>query len=82
MKIHFTKKEFRLLIDMISIAEWVMNSHKTGENPKSEPYEKLDQKFCHMPKILGLTILSFMTSKWENIIQHGNTKMRGRIAHL
>ncbi|MEJ2689823.1 MAG: hypothetical protein P8130_07715 [Deltaproteobacteria bacterium] len=53
MKIHFTKKEFRLLIDMISIAEWVMSSHKTGENPKSEPYEKLEQKILSYAKDFG-----------------------------
>ena len=28
MKIHFTKKEYRLLLDMLYIADWVMNSHQ------------------------------------------------------
>ena len=60
MKINFTKKEYRLLIDMIHIAEWVMNSHSTGENPKSEPYEKIGQKILSYAKDFG----------FENLVVH------------
>jgi hypothetical protein len=57
MKIHFTKKEYRLLLDMVSIANWVMNSHTTGNNSKSEPYEELEQKILSYAKDAGFESL-------------------------
>lgn len=53
MKIHLTKNEYRLLLDIVSIAEWVMNSHKVGDNPKSAPYEKIEQKILSYAKDFG-----------------------------
>lgn len=53
MKIHFTKKEYRSLLDLISIAEWVMNSHKMGDEPRSEPYEQIEQKILSFAKDFG-----------------------------
>jgi len=52
MKINITKSEYRLLLDVLSISDWVMNSHKIGKNPKSEPYKELEQKFMSFAKIL------------------------------
>ena len=60
MKIHFTKKEYRLLLDMISIAEWVMNAYTTKDHPQSEPYEELEQKILSYAKEYG----------FENLIMH------------
>ena len=53
MKVHFTKKEYRLLLDIFSIAEWVMNSHKVGDDPKSEPYKNIEQKILSYAKDFG-----------------------------
>tara|TARA_B100000614_G_C14527747_1_gene485210 strand:- start:525 stop:974 length:450 start_codon:yes stop_codon:yes gene_type:complete len=53
MKINITKKEYRLLLDVFSIATWVMNSHKYEPDPKSEPYETLEQKFLAFAKEFG-----------------------------
>ena len=53
MKIHLTKTEYRLLFDLVQIAEWVMNSHKVGDNPKFEPYEKIEQKILSYAKNFG-----------------------------
>ncbi len=45
MKIHLTKKEYRLLLDILFISNWVMTARKIGgENPKAKPYEDLEQK--------------------------------------
>ena len=53
MKINFTKKEYRLLIDMIYISEWIMNSRDTGENEKTKPYSELEQKIYSHAKEYG-----------------------------
>lgn len=53
MKINITKKEYRLLLDVFSIATWVMNSHKYEPDPKSVPYENLEQKFMALAKDFG-----------------------------
>lgn len=65
MKIHFTKKEYRLLLDIVSIADWVMNSHTTGNNPKSEPYEELEQKIFSYAKDAGLENLVMYNKQYD-----------------
>jgi hypothetical protein len=44
MKINITKKEYRLLLDVFAIAEWVINAYKVESDPETEPYNKLEQK--------------------------------------
>ncbi len=53
MKINITKKEYRLLLDIFSIATWVMNSHKYEPDPKTIPYETLEKKFMAFAKDFG-----------------------------
>ena len=65
MKIHLTKKEYRLLLDILSISEWVMNSHKTGGNPKSEPYQKIEQKIFSYAKDFGFENLVMYEEQLE-----------------
>jgi hypothetical protein len=65
MKINITKKEYRLLLDVFSIADWVMTSHKTGKDPKVEPYQKLEQKFLAFAKDFGYEDLVEYNKKTE-----------------
>lgn len=44
MKINFTKKEYRLLVDLLEISEWVLNSHDTEDDPEKKKYSELIQK--------------------------------------
>ena len=44
MKIHFTKKEYRLLLDMLYIADWVMNSHQLINERSHKEHEDLYNK--------------------------------------
>jgi len=53
MKIHFTKKEYRLLLDMIYISEWIMNSRTIDENEMSKPYGELEQKILSYARECG-----------------------------
>ena len=45
MKIEITKKEYRALLDVFHIADWVLHSYKTEEGPETEEYRNLEQKF-------------------------------------
>lgn len=44
MEMQLSKDEYRLLLDMIYISEWVMNSHKLEEDAKVKPYKQVAQK--------------------------------------
>ena len=53
MKINFTKKEYRLLLDMVEIAEWVLSAHKSKPSDEVEKYSELYQKILSRAKEMG-----------------------------
>ena len=53
MKINFTKKEYRLLLDMVEMAEWVLNAHKTASSDEIKKYSDLYQKILSYAKEMG-----------------------------
>ena len=44
MKINFTKAEYRILLDVVYLGEWMLTAHDTEEAPEKEKYEDLVQK--------------------------------------
>lgn len=50
MKIHFSKKEYRHLIDLLEIADWVINSHRIGRKGEPKHYGDLIQKIFSYAK--------------------------------
>ncbi|MDI6791797.1 MAG: hypothetical protein QME81_02855 [bacterium] len=44
MKIDLTQREYERLLDMLYIAEWVMNACKVEDDPRTEAYKELEQK--------------------------------------
>ncbi len=54
MKINFTKNEYRFLLDMVEIAEWVLNAHKSKPSDEVEKYSELYQKILSHAKEMGL----------------------------
>jgi hypothetical protein len=44
MKIDITKEQYRDLLDLLYIAEWVLIAHKTEEDPRTRPYDKVIEK--------------------------------------
>ena len=44
MKIDITKDEYRDLLDLLYMADWILRAHKTGEDPRTGPYDKVIQK--------------------------------------
>jgi hypothetical protein len=53
MKIEITKKEYRTLLDIFHIADWVLHAYKTEEGPETEEYRNLEQKFLSLAKEMG-----------------------------
>ncbi len=60
MKIDLTRQEYRDLLDILSIAHWVLNAHKVERDPRTERYEKLEQKFFALAKQM----------KYENLVSY------------
>jgi hypothetical protein len=53
MKLNFTKNEYRLLLDMVEIAEWVLNAHRTGPSDEIKKYSDLYQRILAHAKEMG-----------------------------
>ena len=53
MKINFTKKEYRSLLDIIQIADWIINSHSIEQRKETEEYEEVFQKPLACAKEMG-----------------------------
>lgn len=60
MKIDLTRKEYRTLLDMVYIAEWIINAHRVDSDPRTEPYGALQQKVFALAKQM----------KYENLIEY------------
>jgi hypothetical protein len=57
MKIDITNKEYRALLDIFHIADWVLNPYKTKEGPETEEYRNLEQKFFSFAQEMGFANL-------------------------
>jgi hypothetical protein len=53
MKINFTKNEYRLLLDMVEMAEWVLNAHRTDPSDEVKKYSELYQRILSHAKEMG-----------------------------
>ena len=51
MNIELSKKEFRRLLDMVYIGNWVLNS--TRGNDRFEDYDKLESKLFSLGRDVG-----------------------------
>ena len=53
MKVEFSKAEYRTLIEMLYISEWVVTSYDEEPDPKKERYFHLCQKIYASAKAMG-----------------------------
>ena len=63
MHIELTKKEFRLLLDMVYIGNWVLNS--TRGNDRFRQYDDIESKLFALCRENGMPILA---EPWEDTI--------------
>ncbi len=54
MKINFTKKEYKALLTVLYISDWVMHSHDTELDPETQKYKDLEQKILSFAKDFGM----------------------------
>ena len=57
MKINFTKNEYRLLLELIYLGQWMVEAHEIDESPETEKYEMLIQKIYSHASEMGCTDL-------------------------
>jgi len=50
MKINFTKKEYRLLLDVIFMADWILHAHDTEPRSDTKEYSELIQRLMSYAK--------------------------------
>lgn len=60
MKIHLTKNEYRLLIELLTMCEWVMHAHEVDSNEKCKDHDSLIQKMMSY----------YMDFKCEDLIEY------------
>jgi len=53
MKINITKKEYRVLLDMLTIADWIMHAHAIGKEEHHLEHEALKDKLLSYYKEMG-----------------------------
>lgn len=53
MKVNITKKEYKVLVDMLEIADWVLRSYRLEDDPETAEYQALGQKFLALAKDMG-----------------------------
>lgn len=67
MKINFTKKEYRALVEMLEMANWITTSHKVDPNEQPKKYNDLTEKVYSFAEKMDCTdILEFN----ENMDRH------------
>jgi len=57
MNINLTKKEYRLLLDLVYIGDWVLHAHQEEESEDTEEYRMLSQKIYGFAKEMGFDSL-------------------------
>ena len=62
MQIELTKKEFRSLLDLVYIGNWVLNS--TRGNDRFQVYDDLESKLFSLCRDNGMKVL---VDKWEGV---------------
>ena len=76
MEIDLTRKEYRDLLDMLYIAEWVLNANRDEDDPRTKRYSKVEQKFFAMAKAMKYENLIEYYPEDKNIFRQENMKKR------
>ena len=59
MRIELTTAEYRQLVDVLYLAEWLLTAHKVGDDPRVATYHELVQKLYAHAQEMGLSHLNF-----------------------
>jgi hypothetical protein len=53
MKINITKKEYKTLLEVLEITDWILHAHKTDQPEESSSFRELEQKIFALAKDFG-----------------------------
>jgi hypothetical protein len=53
MKIEISKGEYKVLLQILEMADWVLTAHKTKEDVRHKPYRRLEQKIFALAEVMG-----------------------------
>lgn len=53
MKIEISKGKYKILLQILEMADWVLTAHKTDEEKRHKPYWKLEQKIFSLAEVMG-----------------------------
>jgi len=54
MKLNFTKKEYRTLVEMLLIADWILRAHEVAPREETKPFSELRKKILAHHKEMGM----------------------------
>ncbi len=54
MKIDISKKEYKVLIEILDAADWVFHSHEYEKDPRKDPYDRVMQKVYSYATKMGM----------------------------
>ncbi len=54
MNVSMTQREYRLLLDLLLAADWVIHGHRKEEPAEAEPYRMVVQKFLSLAQDFGM----------------------------
>jgi hypothetical protein len=53
MNIDISEEEYRHLLDVLQMADWVIHAFESEKDPHTEPYDKVIQKFYALARDMG-----------------------------
>lgn len=77
MNIELTNKEFRRLLDMVYIGNWILNS--TRGNDRFQDYDDLESKLFALCRTNGMDVLA---EDWENTVIPSQAYQQGGIQEV
>ena len=66
MSIHLSEDEYKNLLQMVLIAEWVLHAHKVDDDPATAQYRELEQKVYAWAEQLGCEELVEYDEKFKS----------------
>ena len=53
MKIEISKGEYKILLHVLEMADWILTSHKSKDEERHKPYRKFEQKIFSLADVMG-----------------------------
>jgi hypothetical protein len=53
MKIEISKGEYKILLHILEIADWILTSQKSKDEKRHKPYRKFEQKIFSLADVMG-----------------------------